>query len=516
MHSLTLGDITREHRRTYADETAVVCQGVRHTYRDLDDRVNRLANRLESVGVGSGDRILWMGQNCHRVLELLLACSKLGAMVCPVNWRQSGEEMAFVVDDLSPKVVFWQEWEIGRIVAEARAKSTHRALWIRDEGHGADQDQNYESFLSEGDPTDPVHAVDSSQPVLVIYTAAFEGRPNGSMLTNVGLTTQSANLLKLADMWPGFVYLNNGPLFHIGTFMYTVATFHIGGTNVFTRKADPQDVMELIHNEKCCAGMVLPPTIARIVELNADRRYDLSSFRSSIRMDGWNDMVQSDTTPFGMRTMGGYGQTEVTGLDVYAAYGGFPGVTTAGRPSPWTRVRIVDDEGNEVPDGEVGEVVFNGPLVHAGYWNRSELNARRTRAGGWHTNDLGRREPNGAISFIGPKTQMIKSGVENIYPGEVEKCIEMMAGVKEAAIIGVPDTKFIQLVKAIVVLEEGAKVTEEDVIEHCRSHIASYKKPRSLEFLDSLPRTSSGMKDYSVLDEKFGGGGYPGGMTRSQ
>ena len=130
--------------------------------------------------------------------------------------------------------------------------------------------------------------------------------------------------------------------------------------------------------------------------------------------------------------------------------------------------------------------------------------------------ELGRREPVGLIAFIGPKTQMIKSGVENIYPAEVETCIERLDGVSEAAIIGVPDEKFVQSVKAIVVVREGATVTAGDVIEHCRREIASYKKPKTVEFLDALPRTPAGGKDYAVLDAKFGGGGYPGGTTRSQ
>jgi acyl-CoA synthetase (AMP-forming)/AMP-acid ligase II len=183
--------------------------------------------------------------------------------------------------------------------------------------------------------------------------------------------------------------------------------------------------------------------------------------------------------------------------------------------APWTRVRIVDEDGAEVPDGEIGEIVFRGPLVHAGYWNRPEINMRRMRGGWWHTNDLGRRDEGGVVAFVGPKTQMIKSGVENVYPAEVEKCIEAMDGVREAAIIGVPDEIFVQAVKAVVVVHRGYDITESDVIEHCRREIASYKKPKSVEFLDALPRTPAGAKDYATLDQKFGGGGYPGGATRS-
>lgn len=511
MHHLTLGDVLDEHRRTYPDKTAVVCGEHRYTYSQLDDRVSRLSQVLRGAGVEQGDRVLWMGQNCHRLFELILASARIGSMVCPINWRQSADEFAFVVGDLTPKVIVWQQEAIGETVRAARTMLNYDALWVQHDGEGAG---DYEDLLAaagsarraaDGD-------VDVRQPLVLLYTAAFDGHPNASMLTQLGLMTQDANLFLLGGIEPDHIYLNCGPLFHIGSLMFTIATFHIGGTNVFARQADPQEIMELIDRERCVDGFVLPPTILKILELNSGGRFDLSCFRSPIPIPGWTDMVQFAPSKF---FTGGYGQTEVTGFNCFAGYGGREGVSTAGRPSPWTRVRILDEAGNEVPVGETGEIEFSGPLVHAGYWNREAINAERTRSGGWRTNDLGRREPDGVISFIGPKTRLIKSGVENIYPAEVEKCIESCAGIKEAAIIGVPDQKFVQSVKAIVVREAGTEVTVEGVIEHCRTHIASYKKPKFVEFVDELPRTSAGAKDYALLDATFGGGGYPGGTTRS-
>lgn len=511
MHHLTLGDVLDEHKRTYAGKTAVVCGGDRHTYSELADRVTRLSRSLRDAGVGPGERVLWMGQNCHRLLELILACARLGAMVCPINWRQSAEEFAFVVHDLKPKVIVWQQEALGETVQAARALAQHEALWIQHDGQG---EGSYEAFVAGADSRhgEPGEAVDVRQPVVLLYTAAFDGHPNAAMLTQLGLMTQDANLFLLGGVTPEHIYLNCGPLFHIGSLMFTIATFHIGGTNVFARHSDPQEVMELIERERCVDGFVLPPTIMKILELNSEGQFDLSCFRSPIPIPGWTDMVQFAPSKF---FTGGYGQTEVTGFNCFAGYGGREGITTAGRPSPWTRVRILDEDGNEVPAGETGEIEFSGPLVHAGYFNRDAINAERTRSGGWRTNDLGRREADGVISFVGPKTQMIKSGVENIYPAEVETCIEGCAGIKEAAIIGVPDPKFVQSVKAIVVCEPGASVTAEEVIEHCRANIASYKKPKFVEFIDQLPRTAAGAKNYALLDEKFGGGGYPGGTTRS-
>jgi long-chain acyl-CoA synthetase len=178
------------------------------------------------------------------------------------------------------------------------------------------------------------------------------------------------------------------------------------------------------------------------------------------------------------------------------------------------QVRIVDPDNHVVPVGETGEIVARGPTVMNGYWNRPEENARRQRNGWHHTNDLGRRETDGTITFIGPATRMIKSAAENIYPAEVEGAIAKHPAVAECAVIGVPDEQWTQSVKAVVVLKDGATTDADEIIEHCRTHIASYKKPRTVEFVEKLPRQGFAV-DYDALDAQFGGGGYPGGRNRS-
>jgi long-chain acyl-CoA synthetase len=219
-------------------------------------------------------------------------------------------------------------------------------------------------------------------------------------------------------------------------------------------------------------------------------------------------MITVDTSPWA-RKPAGFGQTEVMGMLTLNAWGG-DATGTSGRPTPMVQVRIVDPDGNEVPPGESGEITARGPTVMNGYHNRPELNAHRLEGGWHHTNDLGRRELDGSISFVGPKGRLIKSAAENIYPAEVEGCLQQHPAVQEAAVIGVPDKRWDQSVKAIVVLKSGERATADDLIEHCRANIASYKKPRSIEFVDKLPR-DGWLVDYGTLDEQFGGGGYPGG-----
>lgn len=515
LRRLNLADVLREHRRSRPDTVALVDRGHRATYAQLDERVNRLADALATAGVRRDDRVLWLGQNSFRIAECLLAAAKIGAMFCPANWRQSPEELAFVIDDFDARVVVWQDEEIGDGVRAARslARTASRALWLQHDDEG---DGSYEQLVASGSPHDAAVDVAASASLLVIYTAAFAGRPNGAMLSHTALIAQSLVLSDLAAIDETSVYLNSGPLFHIGTFMNTLATFVRGGTNVFTRRVEAHELCRLIQEERCTGAFLVGPMFAQIREANADGRYDLRSLRTSGAGPDWDAMVSRDSSRWAANP-GGYGQTEVMGMLTYNALG-TGGIGTHGRPSPVVQVRIVDPDDHEVAVAETGEIVARGATVMNGYWNRPELNAQRSRNGWHHTNDLGRREPDGTITFVGPKTRMIKSAAENIYPAEVEACIASHPAVAACAVIGVPDPTWTQSVKAIVVLRasesEDDDVTPDEIISYCRDRIASYKKPRTVDFVSELPRVGFAI-DYDALDAKFGGGGYPGGRNRS-
>ena len=513
LHGLTFADVLREQRRSRPEQVAVVDsdfnRDFRLTYPELDDRANRLANALAAAGVGVGDRILWLGQNSFRVVETLAAAAKIGAMFCPANWRQSADELAFVLDDVDAKVVVWQDEEIGATVRAARELAGSSALWLQ---HDAGGDGSYEAFLTGASSADPDRDVDPSSALLLMYTAAFTGRPNGAMLSHTALITQGIVMARLSDIDVDYVYLNCGPLFHIATFMTTLATFVAAGTNVFTRRIDADELCRLIESERCTGAFVVGPTIKQILEANKDHRYDLKSLRAFRGKPEWNEMITVDTSPWA-RHPGGYGQTEVMGMLTFNTLAHAP-IGTHGRPSPVVQVRIVDPDDHELRVGETGEIVARGPTVMNGYWNRPEENVRRQRGGWHHTNDLGRREADGTITFIGPATRMIKSAAENIYPAEVEGCVAKHPAVAECAVIGVPDAQWTQSVRAIVVLNQGESATADEIIDHCRTHIASYKKPRTIEFVEKLPRDGFAV-DYRALDEQFGGGGYPGGRNRS-
>lgn len=506
VHDLTLADVLREHRRSRPQATAVVCGEDRATYPELDERTSRLAGSLMAAGVGTGDRVLWLGQNCHRVIECLLACAKVGAVFVPANWRQTAEELVNLLDDSAPAVVVWQQEEIGATAAEARGRWSGKARWLQ---HDADPgaDDGYEAFLAEGSPVDPELPVDPAWPVLQLYTGAFGGQPRGAQLAHRAILAQDVMVAMVQRITEDTVYLNSGPMFHMATLMTTFATLRMGGTNVLTRRVDAEELCRVIEAEHCNYGFVMGPTAQQILEVNADGRYDLSSLRTFGGGERWNAMVQVDDSPWG-RHPAGYGQTEVTGMLTFNALG-IGSTGTSGRPSPLVQVRIVDPDGREVPAGETGEIVARGPIVTSGYHDRASLNQERLRDGWWHTGDLGRREPDGSVTFVAPLTRIVKSAAENVYPAEVEGCLARHPAVKEAAIIGIPDPVWTQRVMAVVVLEEGASATAEELVEHCRAHIASYKKPSTVTFVDELPKKGWEV-DYAALDERFGGGGYPG------
>jgi len=507
VHRTGLGDLLREHRRSWPQQVAVVDGDVRLTYAELDDRVNQSVHALAGSGVGAGDRILWLGQNSYRIVELLFAAAKLGAILCPANWRQTADELAFVLDDLDPAIVVWQDAEIGDTVRAARALAPGRARWLQHDATGPD---SYEAFVtaatSDGN-VDPDTAVDPGEPVLLLYTAAFDGRPKGALLSHTALIGQGLIIGRLSDIDSSSVYLNCGPMFHVATLFSTLATLVHAGTNVFTPRVDAEELCRLVERERCTGAFLVGPTLRQIRDLNRDHRFDLSSLRAPGGRPEWNEMITVDTSPWA-RHPGGYGQTEVVGMLSFAALGagGFGG---HGRTSPLLQVRIVDPDDREVAPGETGEITCRGPLVMNGYWNRPEETARRFRNGWHHTNDLGRREADGSLTFVGPKTRLIKSAAENIYPAEVEAAIRSHPDVADCAVIGVPDRKWTQSVTAIVVARDGTTIVADDVVGHCRDRIASYKKPRHVEFVDVIPRRGFAV-DYDALDARFGGGGYPG------
>lgn len=495
-------DVLREHRRSRPHMIAAIDGGQSFTFTELDQRVNRLVCALRGRGIGQGDRLLWLGQNSFKVLELLLAAAKIGAVLCPANWRMSVNEIRRTVDDFDPRVIFWQEVETGEVHRRSRLGWEDGRLWIQHDGEEIDC---FNQLIDDGDDVDPDIVIPSGAPLLAIYTSAFTGRPGAAMLSHTSLLLQALINARGQAVDEHTRYLVSGPMFHVGVLMGGLATFVCGGTSIFVARPDAAEMTRLIAQHKVTHAFIPQPLIAKMSETAIAENLDVTSLFATPQMTDWEHPLVLPLEAPSRRNRKTYGQTEVSGTIIAGWLGG----EGAGRPNAVTQVKLIDLQGNEVPQGDTGEIAVRGPMVMNGYYNRVEENARRSSTG-WHrTNDLGRRLPDGSIVFVGPKTTMIKTGIENVYPSEVEACIRQIDGVADVCIIGVPDLTWDQNVKAIVVLKDGAQVSEAQIIDHCRDNIASYKKPKIVTFVDSLPRDAGGQVDRDAVDAMHGGGGYP-------
>lgn len=482
--------------------------GLHSTYAQLLTRVDTLCGVWHEWGVQPGSRVVWLGQNSARVLEGILVCARLGAIFCPLNWRQTTAELEFVLEDIEPTLVIWQQQEIGDELQSLHGKYSGPAQrWLQ---HDGDLNQ-YEACLQTVFHPPPATPVDPGAPVLMLYTAAFGGKPNGALLSHTAVMAQSDTFGAIRNLDDQACYLNVGPLFHVATLLETMATFQAGACNVFIRRAEAQAICEAIEHERCSGAFLLPPLIEQVIAYSQNHAVNIKSLHALAGSPQWNALVTVDNSLWG-RFPYGFGQTETFGYASYRALA-IDGIGSMGKASAVVEISMFDDAGKPLATGEVGEIAVRGATVLNEYWRRPELNRQR-RIGDWHLcNDLGRIEADDTLTFIGPKERMIRSGQENIYPAEVELCLRTHPAITDAAVIGVPDPKWDQSVKAIVVLAadiNDSEVTQESIIEFCKLHIASYKKPKHVAFVATLPRNGAAI-DYSVLDRDFGGGGYPGG-----
>lgn len=505
--SLGLADLVQQNARVYPGRVSVVCGPHRLDFRQIDLRSSRLAHAWQRRTIGPGDRLFWLGRNCHRLLECLFAAAKVGAVLCPVNWRLSPEEISYIVSDAAPRAVYYDRQLQESLAGLIGMPGGATAEWLPIDYGEAEE---YEALLA-GNPSVEVawEPVDPATGVLQMYTAAFDGRPHGAVLSHQSLIVQSLATALAKRLDQDDRYLACGPLFHMATLISAFCTFHLGGLVVVAQDTDARTLCELIERQKCTRAFLVAPTMEKILAVNQDGRYDLTSLREPLGSAKWNRMIGYEPGSSKFIASGGYGQTELAGMVAFRSLDP-NAVGSSGRTSPAVASRIVDADDRDVAVGEIGELVLRGPPIMIGYHGWSAAAARERFRGGWyHTTDLCRQEADGSLTFVGPKGRIIKSGGENVYPTEVEQCLDAHPDIIESAVIGVPDAVWGQRVKAVIVLRGLARLQAVDVIEHCRERLASYKKPSVVEFANQLPRRE-GRIDYAEIDRRYGGGNYPG------
>jgi acyl-CoA synthetase (AMP-forming)/AMP-acid ligase II len=507
----TLADMLDNNAWKYPDETAFVWEDRRVTHAQFHGRVSKLANALRRLGLKRQDRVGILSQNNLEFQEVYGACEISGFICATVNWRLAIPEMVYIINDGAPKVMIFEAAYAETVLAmKDQLKTVEHFICIGGGAFGDDYDAFVESGDSSGVPFRPL----PDDIAFLIYTSGTTGRPKGVMLGQGGQVAAAEILGSDQRNSPADRLLIMMPLFHIGAKIIQLAQHWRAGTVHVQKGFDPQAIISCIERERITVTHMAPTMVQTLLESPAiERGADISSLRMIVYAAA---PMPIPVLKKGLKMLGPvfqhqFGQTEGIGTTLLAHQHRPDGtdrdreiLTSVGQVSPRVSVRIVDDNGEDLPVGEVGEILLTSPGVMKGYWNNTAATIETLRDGWVHTGDVGRLDAEGYLYLVDRKKDMIISGGENIYSREVEEAVITHDAVSEVAVIGVPDEKWGEAVKAVVVLRAGMSATAQDLIDHCRTLIASYKRPRHVEFVDEIVKLPSGKIDKVRLRKLYG------------
>ncbi|WP_182525238.1 acyl-CoA synthetase [Nocardioides dongkuii] len=493
---LVLGEILARNARRSPERTALVFEDSSLTFGELDTRVNRLANALAARGVGRGDKVAVLMYNRLEVVESFFACQKLGACPVPVNFRLAPSELAYILEDSDSVAVLTDEQLVTLALESTAGLASVRFVATTGEpGEGA---QDYEALVAGGAPDAPGVDVHEDDLAFLMYTSGTTGRPKGAMLTHQNLVSNTINWILEMEARPGDSWLSGLPLFHIGGVNGLLPFVYLGGTCIITPSTnfDPQESLRLLDLHKPTMCYFVPTQWQQICSLPEAAEIDTSALRRAL----WGASQAPPSTLELLLTtfptvgiVNAFGQTEMSSNTCFLkADDAVRKMGSVGLPAVNVEVRIVDDDGNDVAVGEVGEIVYRGPTVMEGYYKSEQATAEAFRGGWFHSGDLVRQDDEGFIYVVDRVKDMIISGGENIYPAEVERAVERHPAVREVAVIGVPHPRWVETPVAVVVADGEEHPETSAVLEFLKSDLASYKKPSAVVYVDELPRNASG------------------------
>ncbi|TCP50059.1 fatty-acyl-CoA synthase/long-chain acyl-CoA synthetase [Tamaricihabitans halophyticus] len=499
---MTMSDQLARHARKIPDEIAFRFGDTTLSYRDCDERVSRLANALRDRGVGRGDRVAVLGFNCLEVIESFLAVTRLGAIGVPINFRLVADEIAYALTDSGSRVVV-----VDAAHAEVLAKALAQAPEVRDclivngeRPPDSPAGEDYARALASADASFDELTVDEHEPAFIMYTSGTTGRPKGAVLTHQNLLLHAfSNLVHLGTSEDDRVWLAAAPLFHIAGLSGLLPTLLTGGRTVLlpSGQFDPVTTVDILEREQVSACFLVPAQWQAVCAVPDIANRDLSA----LRRISWGAAPASTTL---LRTMidtfpqaevnTAFGQTECSpvttllrGEDAVRKIG------SVGTPMLNVEVRVVDDQMRDVPRGQVGEIVYRGPMVMKEYWGKPRETAEAFAGGWFHSGDLVREDEDGYLYVVDRKKDMIISGGENIYCAEVEDVLAGHDKIAEVSLIGVPHDTWGETPLAVVTPRDPADPPEiTELREWCADRLAGYKRPRELAIVSALPRNPSG------------------------
>jgi acyl-CoA synthetase (AMP-forming)/AMP-acid ligase II len=502
-----MGDIPRLNARRYPDKKALVMEDQSLTYSQFNDRVNLVANGLLARGVASGDRVAVLAMNRLDYPVLVYAALKIGAVVVPVNFRYQQAELAYALNDAAPKVMFFSG-EMGKLVAETRGDLKEPIDLVSLGGGGGPEDLTLDGLIKGRSPDEPKTGPEPSWPAMIMYTSGTTGFPKGVIYSHGAYMNVAVGLCLEGDLGHNDVSMVCLPLFHNGGLnAITLPTLLLGGTVVIMAKGfDPDIILEAVGRHRVTMTMWVPTMLAILVNHPGAAGYDVSSLNKI-----WYGssaispiILEASQKMFGAGFYQWYGQTETGMNSVLRPEDHAEHTHCTGREMFNSEIRIIDEEGNDTPVGEVGEIICAQKLLGmSGYWNMPEATEQAICEGWIHTGDLARVEGGSFFTVVDRIKDMIISGAENIYPKEIEDLLMTHAGVREVAVIGIPDEVYGESVCAVVVKKKGQDPSQEELIGFCAERLARYKKPKKVVFIDELPKNAAGKVTKNPLREPF-------------
>ena len=506
--SLLIGEHLRRAAHIAPEREAYIFGSERRTYRESEIRALHLAGWMQENGIGYQDKVGFMLVNGLPFIDVFFATSLTGALGVPVNFRLTKDELVYIIGQSECKMLFVDQlfWPMIEAI-RTQLQLVETIVVVNGDSSSA---TSYEEIYHQTSTYHPCNSLSGDDGALIMYTSGTTGRPKGAVLTHQNMCMNGMNQVVTAGLSIEFKQLLVAPLFHIAAL--STLLYPINGTTVIHPQFNPEEVLKTIEKEKINFIFLAPTMWHMLVESPSIEQYDLTSLERCAAGSAPISLSLKEKIakyfPNG-KLRDPFGQTEMSPVTTcLQPEDSIRKNSSVGKPVANVEVRVVDENMNDVPLGDVGEIVYRGPTVMKEYYKNPEATAEAFRGGWFHSGDLVRMDDEGFIYVVDRKKDMIISGGENIYPAEIEQVLNKHRKIVESAVIGAADEKWGEVVKGYIVLKSEETMTEEEVISYCQEHLASYKKPGMVKFVESLPRNASGKivktalrKDYAEAEK---------------